>query len=595
MKRILALLVVLCLLPLYGFAQITPDEGSVHYALIVSEKLTNRLNLRKSPSSDSETLGRFYNGTVVEVIERGEAWSYVCVGYRLWGYMMNEYLVPFCERESFLLGHEMSGQEQEVFKAVMESGASFYDSMNTGDELRRVSDHEQVTVLGDINDDWLLVQRSDSFISSYVRRQDIRERYTQGLAVVVSSKEGNTITLRADAKDSAPAIGKYRAGTAVSVLDTKNGYARVAIIGEGQDYSVYDPQEQSGFAEGWMKVDYLRWGCRADWIGTRNVLAVGQVKEREAVVYDGEYRPAGVLAKGMRMLVLSLANDKGFLHVDTGMADPVFIRETDVEILKDVHTPGDLPVMGYGAIKGMQGAGESENFVLLHPFCEKVDVYEDLPAGFMVSVLSVGDDWVQVRRRGTEGYVPRENVELFLKEDCKGNAMAAAGTYHAGTEYFKSGLYTFTGDPGDEMTVTYADGNVRTFGPDGGSYTLQLQAGDTVTLSGGLLAPMEWGKLFLDARHDTYSGSGRYFCGEHFYGNNYWDYEIQPLDPNKEAWYEICTLEYEMGGEGYCTRVSLSEDQGEFDAIDSLQILGLTPGEILEFHNCIIRIHYGNG
>ena len=47
MKKILALLVVLCLLPLYGFAQITPDEGSVHYALIVSEKLTNRLNLRK--------------------------------------------------------------------------------------------------------------------------------------------------------------------------------------------------------------------------------------------------------------------------------------------------------------------------------------------------------------------------------------------------------------------------------------------------------------------------------------------------------------------------------------------------------------------
>lgn len=590
MKKWLALILILCLLPIGAFAD--EDEG---YALISNAKITDRLNLRKAPSSDSETLGRFYNGTVVEVMEKGETWSYVRVGYRLWGYMMNEYLTFFSDPDGFALGGEMEGWQQNVFCARLQTGAAVYDSMNTRDMLQTVTGDETVYVLGDINDDWLLCSLSQNWGSVYVRRQDIIRRYNDALAVVVSSKPESMISLRADARDSAKVLGKYYGGTVVSVLETRNGFSHVAVIGEGRNYSTYDAREQSGFLEGWIKLDYLRLGARADWIGMDNCLTLAYVKALEAAVYDHDGNVIGMLAQGMRMLVLGYAGEDGFYHVDTGDGDPVLIKEKDVEILTGESTPGDMPVLGYGVIRDRLPYEETWGFVPWYEYCDKDAVCGELWDDAMVAVLSVGNQWVQVYRRGEDAYIPRENVNLYLLDECMGDAQAAAGTYHVGTEYFREGLYTFTGETGDEMTVTYADGKVRSFGAAGGSYTLYLHAGDMVTLTGGLLAPLAHPEMLLTAKQDTYAGSGRYLCGEQLRSGAYWDYQICPLNPDEESWYEISTLSHEIDGDGYCTRVSLSEDQSVFDSINSTQLITLYDGEMLEFHNCILRIHFGNG
>lgn len=55
-----------------------------------------RLNMREEPSRDAKALGKFYSGTVVEIVkDAGNGWSQVCIGeglYALEGYMMSSYL-----------------------------------------------------------------------------------------------------------------------------------------------------------------------------------------------------------------------------------------------------------------------------------------------------------------------------------------------------------------------------------------------------------------------------------------------------------------------------------------------------------------------
>ena len=51
----------------------------------------DRLNLRERPDRNSASLGKFYNGTYVEVLEKGGEWTYVRIGGQE-GYMMTRYL-----------------------------------------------------------------------------------------------------------------------------------------------------------------------------------------------------------------------------------------------------------------------------------------------------------------------------------------------------------------------------------------------------------------------------------------------------------------------------------------------------------------------
>lgn len=54
--------------------------------------LTSRLNMRAQPSRDAASLGKFYSGTVVEIVaDAGDGWAQVSIG-GIEGYMMAQYL-----------------------------------------------------------------------------------------------------------------------------------------------------------------------------------------------------------------------------------------------------------------------------------------------------------------------------------------------------------------------------------------------------------------------------------------------------------------------------------------------------------------------
>lgn len=83
---------------------------------------TDRLNLRTQPSEDAPTLGKYYNGTYVQVLsDASDGWVKVRV-FDLEGYMMAKFLVP---------------QDQLPFGAATVPTVSIQNTGGTGLNLRR--------------------------------------------------------------------------------------------------------------------------------------------------------------------------------------------------------------------------------------------------------------------------------------------------------------------------------------------------------------------------------------------------------------------------------------------------------------------------
>ncbi len=75
-----------------AFSQ-TPDNPNVSYYVVVNPNPQDRLNLRSEPSANSQSLGRYFNGTQVEVLWdcEVEGWVHVRVDGQE-GYMMSQFL-----------------------------------------------------------------------------------------------------------------------------------------------------------------------------------------------------------------------------------------------------------------------------------------------------------------------------------------------------------------------------------------------------------------------------------------------------------------------------------------------------------------------
>ena len=94
-RRILMLAVVLLLLPLTTVH--AGSSSSYSLAVVRNPNPADRLNLRESTSASSASLGKYYNGTLVEIIptEYMTNWYYVRIGgerSNVCGYMQKKYL-----------------------------------------------------------------------------------------------------------------------------------------------------------------------------------------------------------------------------------------------------------------------------------------------------------------------------------------------------------------------------------------------------------------------------------------------------------------------------------------------------------------------
>ena len=186
-------------------------------AVIANPVITDRLNLRKYPSPQSDTIGHFYTGTPVAVLSLEGEWAKVRM-HRLEGYMMKEFL--YMEREGDTAPcyfYEASTVGAVSLKA---------EPKNQGEEIAKISG--QVYILGDIGDDWRYIRQGLHF--GYVKTSQLENHENTIATAYVHPQDGSSVAGLYSDSGLKKRAGLIYAGAQVTVLDmSRAGWAKVQI------------------------------------------------------------------------------------------------------------------------------------------------------------------------------------------------------------------------------------------------------------------------------------------------------------------------------------------------------------------------------
>ena len=226
----------------------------------------DRLNLRTKPSQYASSLGKYYNGTYLNVLDvERDGWVKVRV-FDLEGYMLAKFLVS---------------SDQLQFGAATVPTVTIRNSGGLGLNLRETQSMSSaslglyrngstVRVFG-VSETWCHVQTEDGNVGFMLRERlspvlefqknsntntSINSGMSQPVnnrAVVNNPNSVDRLNLRTMPSQSAPTLGKYYSGTTVEVLGSdQNGWTKVRIHSlEGYMMTQYLTFGQDQFAVGY--------------------------------------------------------------------------------------------------------------------------------------------------------------------------------------------------------------------------------------------------------------------------------------------------------------------------------------------------------
>lgn len=234
-------------------------------AVVKNPNAKDRLNLRTSPQSDASSLGKYYNGTTVILLEDmiGDWWK-VQIG-NLVGFMDGYYLDTTADQYRV--------DDARPTLTISESNTPMYAGQSASStKLMTLSKGAQVTVLG-FTADWchIMVGNTLGFIRNYNANQPQDTQYARPdpvwqnagtkhktaewpivyqpengvpvrTAIVRNSNPADRLNLRTEPKQSADSLGKYYNGVVVKLTGRVSGdFTEVDICG----------------LVGWMRTEYL--------------------------------------------------------------------------------------------------------------------------------------------------------------------------------------------------------------------------------------------------------------------------------------------------------------------------------------------------
>ena len=133
------------------------------WAMVNNPNPEDRLHLRVSPDRSANSRGKYYNGTFVRVLERGDTWTRVDV-FGIQGWMMTKYLAFGDDMEKVQRAFNPHTTKETL------TAAALYE-VPGGKQIGEFTG--QALVLGLVGDEWYHVWLDDTEGSGYVRQEDL--------------------------------------------------------------------------------------------------------------------------------------------------------------------------------------------------------------------------------------------------------------------------------------------------------------------------------------------------------------------------------------------------------------------------------------
>lgn len=131
------------------------------WAVVCNPDPADRLHLRVRPDRDAASMGKYYNRTPVQVLERGSTWTKVQIG-TLTGWMMTEYLA---------FGKDMDEAGYAgPWLMTIDDEAPLYASYSSAAPYRMMNEREEFYVIGIVSDEWYHIWLSNSNEYAYIRQ-----------------------------------------------------------------------------------------------------------------------------------------------------------------------------------------------------------------------------------------------------------------------------------------------------------------------------------------------------------------------------------------------------------------------------------------
>lgn len=554
MKRYLAILFLLCLIPAACYAR--TDEP--RQAVVANRNIADRLILRASASESGRIIGRFYSGTPVTVVSGDEnsEWCSVQVG-NLKGYMKSAYL-------AFDLPNYDLPQLFYTARTKKADTAIYNKASTSGKVVARVSG--EIYILGDIDDDWRYVKSGENY--GYVRAARL-DKTEMNIPLAYLSIQTE---LYSDTKLTKTTGNIYYGNTPVKIVDASRsgGWAKVQILGipgtmRTLGIEGYVPQNYLNvFVWPWSVHDYSFSTGRL----SKTVTLTGVAGDDDPVTAN----------KDSLITVIGEADGKWHVICDAGQA----LVSKDLIQIERKRAANGRCMEWTGFVILSENSEQSWQYPAL---TKLVDEYE--------GVLQV--EWGY----GNTGFIPAEEATIITNDDLY--------KYHLGT--LPEGDFTITEETSAiwHFDVKYGETAVLSMENQAqhihvenqvfteGSYSFYLPAGTTGTLRGaawmsdkGHAPNIRLYTCFAeDACDPAFTGSSRFFCDWQINDNgNWYGYRFEPIPGSEESYFIVSDLTCPENGYKVDLYSLEYEEENHFTP---------QPGQFVEMKNCILYYDFGNG
>ncbi len=384
------------------------DGGTGSYYMVVRTGNTGKLHLRALPTSASQSLGLFANGTQVLVESVSNNWAFVTVNGQK-GYMSLSFLAavspspvnPPAQTEDTTLYVRTGNSGKLHMREYASQNARSLGLYPNGTAVRvtaRSGAWAYVTVSGVSG--YMMLQ----FLSATAPSQPVNPdpAVNPGTASVMYVRTGNSgrLHLREYASQSARSLGLFANGTQVYAVPLGNGWCQVVVNGQsGYMMSQFLTGSQSGPDPVIYPVPD---GAVPYWVRTGNT---GKLHLRAAM--STESISLGLYPNGTQVYVLS--NLGTWAYVNVGGRQGYMM--TRFLTANGSGTPAPGPVVPSGTAIVRQ---PNNSFVYLRTSKSSASIDNvicQVPSGTEVTVVEWGELWTKIRYDGMEGYM----VTHYLK------------------------------------------------------------------------------------------------------------------------------------------------------------------------------------